>query len=873
ALVTSRELPPFLVKGKSKPVTAVVVEDVSEALRSPLASNDLPLVGREAELAELRAIVGEVGEGRGRAVEILGEAGVGKSRLIAEVADDERIFQQVKVECQPYHTNTAYAAAKVILRRLVGISYSASAEEAGRLLQRTVSRVRPELLPMLPLLAVPLDATVDPTPEVDALATDFVLARTHESVVDLLTVMVGTPTLFLVEDAYYADPASAGLFSALAQQIADRPWLLFATNRPDSRLLLTGVTSVHRMDLEPLGEGAAVELATAAFREMAGGSDAAAALAAVADRAGGNPLFVLELMQAVREGVATEDLPESVERIVAERLDRLGANDRTLLRYAAVVGARFDTELLDLVLTSTGQRPSDPQIWDALADLVERDGEHHVRFRHVLYRDVAYGGLPFGRRGRLHQRVGELIEASSQASDVALLGEHFFRAGDYERTWRYSVAAGDRAWNELAVAEAAVAYERALDVRRHVRGLAPKAVARVCEALGDVRERTAAYDDADKQYLAASKVRPADPAAEARLLRKRGNLREKTGRYPLALRWYDRGLAANAAAGHGQADAPLMVAAAGALFRMGRQAEALRTATEAVDHAERVGDTESEAHACLVVQACNGELGQVADIGYGQRSLALFTELGNVQFQGKALNNLGVALYFRGEWSPAAEHYQQAAERFDAAGDVMEAAAARSNVGEILSDQGRTAEARLLFQQSHLAFASAGHPWGEAVTLGNLGRAQARDGDPVHALATLARAGELLAEIGSASFAVENQIRLAEAQLLAGQTEAGVALLEDLAPQVEANTGFPGSDAVLARLWCWSLRQSGHTDEALVRARSAVELAAAAGIRYERAVALNEVAALTRDPAVAEEVRAELTALGVVRLPALPLPL
>jgi len=873
AQIRSTPLPPFLVKGKTKPVTAVVVEEISEARRSPLATNDLPLVGRERELAELRRIVGEVGDGRGRAVEILGEAGVGKSRLIAEVADDERIFQQVKVECQPYHSNTAYAAAKVVLRRLVGIPYSASADEAGRLLKRTVGRVRPDLLPMLPLLAVPLDATVRPTPEVDALATDFVLARTHESVIDLLTVMVGTPTLFLVEDAYYADPASAALFSALAVKIADRPWLLFATNRPDSTLLLTGVESIHRMDLAPLPEAAAVELAGAAFADLPAGADAAAALAAVADRAGGNPLFVLELMQAVRDGVAAEDLPESVERIVAERLDRLGASDRTLLRYAAVVGARFDTELLDLVLTSTDQRASDPHIWDALADLVERDGDHHVRFRHVLYRDVAYEGLPFARRGRLHQRVGELIEASSQASDVALLAEHFFRAGDYERTWRYSVAAGDRAWAELAVAEAAVAYERALDVRRRMRGLTPQIVARVAEALGDVRERTASYDAADAQYRAATKVRSGDPVADARLLRKRGNLREKTGRYSLALRWYDRGMAANAAAGERWSDASLMVAAAGALFRMGKQQEALRTATEAVDHAVRGGDTESEAHACLVVQACNGELGQVADIGYGQRSLALFTDLGNVQFQGKALNNLGVALYFRGEWSAAADHYQQAAERFDAAGDVIEAAAARSNVGEILSDQGVTAEARQLFQRSHHVFAAAGHRWGEAVTLGNLGRAQARDGDPVQALATLERASEMFAAIGSASFALETEIRIAEARLLAGETEKSVQLLETLVPRVEANTGFPGSDAVVARLRCWAWRQLGRFDEALACARTAVELAAGAGVRFERAVALNEVALLSRDAVLVEEVRTELAALGVVRLPALPVPL
>ncbi|RNL80811.1 hypothetical protein EFL95_00010 [Nocardioides marmorisolisilvae] len=873
ARVSARELPPFLVKGKSKPVTAVVVDDVTETLQSPLAANDLPLVGREQELAELRSVVGQVADGRGCAVEILGEAGVGKSRLIAEIATDERLFQQVNVECQPYHSNTAYAAAKVVLRRLVGIPYSASAARAGELLARTVGRVRPTLLPMLPLLAAPLDAEVAPTPEADAIATDFVLARTHEAVVDLLTVMVGTPTLFLVEDAYYADPASAALFSALASRISGQPWLLIATNRPSSALLLTGVETVRRMNLEPLDEAAAVALAAAALHHDAGDEHRANALSAVADRAGGNPLFVLELMQAVRDGVATEDLPESVERIVAERLDRLGAVDRTLLRYAAVVGARFDTELLDLVLTSTGQRASDPHIWDGLGDLVERDGEHHVRFRHVLYRDVAYEGLPFGRRGRLHQRVGELIEASSQASDVALLAEHFFRAGDYERTWRYSVAAGDRAWEQLAVSEAAVAYERALKVRRWVRGLTPYVVARVSEARGDVMERSADYPEADVAYKAASRLVGDDPVRGARLLRKRGVLRERAGKYSAALRWYDRGRDLVAATDEPWLDAPLLVAAAGVMHRMGRTEDQADLARLGIEHAVRGGDKDAEAHASLVLQTALTHAGDVSDVSYGERALELFTETGNVLYQGTALNNLGVAQYFSGDWNAASEHYQDAADRYQRCGDRSLLAMARNNAGEILSDQGRTDEAVLLFEQAIETWSAAGYPLGCGLAEANLGRALVRDGQNAAGLAALQRALEKLTEIKSELFVVETRIRIVEGLLLGGHTELAAAALDEVAELVVAGGGFPGSDAFVARLRSWLARQTERDEDAVAHAREAITLAEKADVRFERTISLHGLAELTRDRALAKEADTELAALGVVRLPALPIPL
>ncbi len=866
----TKELPPFLVKGKTHPVTAVVVEGIGEGRRAEPALTNLPLVGREHEVALLGGWVAEMADGRGRAVEIIGDAGVGKSRLIAEVADDDRIFLQVSVECQPYDTNTAYAAAKVILRRLLGIRYSASAEDAGLALFRTVSRASPGLLPLLPLLAVPIDAVVERTPEVDAIAQDFVLARTHDAVVDLLTAMVITPTLLLVEDAYYADSASAALFSALAQRIADRPWMLVASSRPETGYLLADGGPVERVMLAALPAAAAAELAAAALKGAPGIS---IELASAASRAEGNPLFVLRLMEAIRAGVAAEDLPESVERVVAERLDRLAPIDRTMLRYAAVLGSRFDADLLGLVLASTGQPTPDSAAWRRLADLIETEGGTVRRFRHVLYRDVAYEGLPFARRGRLHQRIGELLEASRYATDVALLAEHFFRAGDHERTWRYSVQAGDRAWAALAVAEAASAYERALKVRRRVRGLTPGIIARVSEGLGDVKERTAAYDEADGAYRAAARILAGDVVAGSRLLRKRGVLRERAGKYAAALRWYDRAELLLADADKSWLDAQVLVAIAGICYRQGRNQDQISYASRAADHAALGKDRETEAHACMLIHSGRSLAGERHDAGYGARALLLFTELGNVLYQGKVLNNLGIESYFSGDWIAAADHYAEAARRFEAAGDVVEAAIASNNLGEILSDQGHLENARALFERAVVAGTRANYPLVQAGAASNIGRAEARAGEIADALRTLHGARQELAALKASQFVVESDLRIIEAYLLGGETAAAEELLEATAEAVANGSGFPDAAATVVRLRCWCLRQRGRAEEAIVEAREGARLAESTGARFERALCLQQLAELTADGPSADEAAAELTALGVVRLPALPVPL
>ena len=135
--------------------------------------------------------------------------------------------------------------------------------------------------------------------------------------------------------------------------------------------------------------------------------------AAIAGRAGGNPLFLQELV-ASSGAPGDEALPESVEAVVATRIDKLQPGDRALLRYAAVLGASFSSELVGEVLADDSEASADSAAWDRLGEFVERDPytAGAFRFRHALFRDAAYEGLSYKRRGELHAKVGERVRAA-----------------------------------------------------------------------------------------------------------------------------------------------------------------------------------------------------------------------------------------------------------------------------------------------------------------------------------------------------------------------------------------------------------------------------------------------------------------------------
>ena len=257
-----------------------------------------------------------------------------------------------------------------------------------------------------------------------------------------------------------------------------KPWLACTTRRPgeDGFAAATGTPPLPALTLrlEPLPEDDARALALAAAGDRRLTEEEVAALM---ERAAGNPLFLRELASVGEKTEDAEELPDTVEALVATRIDQLAPGDRALLRWASVLGVSFSGALIAEVLEGDSDVAAGSEAWDRLGEFVERDPDvaGAFRFRHALIRDAAYEGLSFKRRRELHGRVAEVIEQrqGERPEEAAeLLSLHYFNAGRWDEAWTYSRLAGDRAREVYANVDAARFYERALEASGKVSGLA-----------------------------------------------------------------------------------------------------------------------------------------------------------------------------------------------------------------------------------------------------------------------------------------------------------------------------------------------------------------------------------------------------------------
>lgn len=447
--------------------------------------------------------------------------------------------------------------------------------------------------------------------------------------------------------------------------------------------------------------------------------------------------------------------------MVASRIDRLDPGDRLLLRLASVLGQTFDLDVLRSLLERAGERGADARRLARLTEFLVQHGPERYRFRHALFRDSAYDGLPFGQRRELHAAVGELLEDRWQHGDApisAVLSWHYAYGERWDRTWKHAVAAGDIARAELALVEAADLYRRALRAARSHRTIPRGAVASIAETLGDVLERSARFNEAIESYTKAQRTGPRVPHRLARLQRKQGVVRERLGRYSDALRWYSRGMRVLGEDPTGLNErgelSELYVACAAARFRQGRHGDCTRWALRAAVLAAEAGDVPVLAHAYQLVHLAAVTRDEL-DREYGALAVELFANIGDLVGEGNALNNLGIEAYYDGRWQEAIQFYERSNQVRARAGDVAGSAMARNNVAEILADQGHWAVAFETLLDVRRVWTAANYTVGVAVATGNLGRTAARRGDIDDGRALLHDALDRFEVIGSEAFAVE----------------------------------------------------------------------------------------------------------------------
>jgi len=483
-----------------------------------------PLVGRVLELQQLDrrwqlergADVGDVGDvgagaseahgipdrGAERVILLAGDPGIGKTRLIAELA--RRAHESGAVVLaghSPEDTLVPYQPFLEALRHYVLSLSSAELRATAREYGSELARLIPELRRRLPDLPPPL-------PEEPETAR----YRLFEAVVGLLAeISASSPVLLVLDDLHWADRPTLLLLRHLARAPQPSRLLILgayrATERGDDGFgaLLADLRRerlVAQIDVSGLAEPETVEL----IRVRTGVMPSRVFSAALHEETEGNPLFIEEIVRhLVDAGVQPHQagarelqrfgLPEGVKEVIARRLDRLDGKAIEWLRVAAVTGRDFDASLLEQVLAFEEDDflgALDEGLASGLVvESADRPGRYS--FSHALIRETLYEGMSEARRTRIHRRVGDALEGAGAGRHLNELALHFTRAAeprDAERAIRYALRAGEQATAMLAHEEAADHYASALDVLERTE---PDALRKRCElllALGEAQVRS-----------------------------------------------------------------------------------------------------------------------------------------------------------------------------------------------------------------------------------------------------------------------------------------------------------------------------------------------------------------------------------------------
>ena len=856
-------LEPFIVKGKSQPIEAWEVGPLARA-GAAHGSKQVPLVGRDAEYATLRNALVQAERGHGSLIEIIGETGSGKSRLLAEARDLAGRFRSAHTICENYRRSVPYVVWRDILRQLLGLHWDDPDDIVLDAIRKHVEMSNHELLPWLPLLALAFDVQVPTTREVSELAADYHTPKLHEVVLEFLEPLLAVPTLIQIEHAHFMDAASAALLQAIAPQLESSAWTMMATRRDVTGSFEGTPESSTRIILGPLPADTMMELAESTPEASMVPPDL---LETAVQRAGGSPEFLLDLLAAAASG--SEALPDSMEAAATARIDELEPSDRILVRRASVLGLCFHPRLLRYVLDPAVSEP-DEHTWSRMSSVFADDGDGYVRFKRPAVFEAAYEGLPYRLRRQLHGAVGEALEPElghDADADPAVLSLHFILAGDHGRAWKYAKLAAERAVAKFAQADAARLYRRAIDAARHDRA-SDLELAECWEALGEALSQSGHLSAAVDALTAARRLVRDDALAQSRLFLRHVRIAHRRGRLADAVRWGGRGLRAVDDAADDESRvirARLLAELAFIRYYQGRPKEAERLCRTAIAQFESDVEQRPVAHASYVLDMALMDLGRLDEATHSRRALAIYERLGDHVEQGYVLNTMGHLAYVRWEWDEALRLLSRAADAFERAGSQGGIALASCNIGELLAERGAPGEAAKQLGRARRIWSASGERASAAYADLQLGRVAGRDRNIEVARELVNEATRELRTLGETRSLEEAELVLAEAEAFGGDASRAVEITERVGTSSHEQPW-------LKRIRGIALARLGRLDDAIDALDASLRMARHSRALYDVAATLDVLHALgaERDER-AHELDSLLLRLGVERLPALEL--
>ena len=454
------------VKGADEPVAARRLVGMGERHRAAWRAES-NLVGRRWELAAVEGLLDRATDGHGAVVGVVGPPGIGKSRLVREVAA-MAVARGVAVFfafCESHASDVPFYVVARLLRAATRVA------DLDGPAARAQVRARVDAEPEDVLLFDDLLGIADPEVELPKIDPDA-RRRRLTALVNAASLAREAPAVYVVEDVHWIDEVSESMLADFLTVIPQTPSLMLVTYRPEYEGALTRVHGAQTIALGPLSDPETAALVS----EVLGPDPSVGALGQkIAERAAGNPFFAEEIVRELAERgvlhgerggyvstaeVAEVSVPATLQATIAARIDRLDPAAKRSLSAAAVIGSRFSQGLLEML----GVDPAlEHLLGGELIDQVRFTRQPEYVFHHPLIRTVAYESQLKSDRGELHRRVAAAIESRDPAAaeeQAALIAEHLEAAGDLHAAYGWHMRAATWATNR-DIAAARLSWERA----------------------------------------------------------------------------------------------------------------------------------------------------------------------------------------------------------------------------------------------------------------------------------------------------------------------------------------------------------------------------------------------------------------------------
>jgi predicted ATPase/class 3 adenylate cyclase len=806
------------LKGVDKPVPAyraAGLKTVRGTVRG-IESLHAPMVGRETELESLSQAVTQLAQkGTGQCVLLSGEAGIGKSRLIAELKQKLPGSQIAVVEGQSltYRRLAAYWIFVDAFRKYLGVSGDT---EEGQVRSKLIGRLKDavggrwkETLPYLEQLLSLSISNRSASDRMRYLDPGQLRQQIFLAVRDFLTgESQRKPILFILEDIHWADQTSLDLLAFLFSSLHQTQVMYLCVSRPVKEGPLAeifhSVSSsqpelFHQIHLESLSPDQSEQLISylltipelpPTLKEY------------ILNRAAGVPFYLEEILRMLIDNqviqhspqgweIAPEmniqelGIPDSLEGLILARFDRLREDQRRTLQTASVIGREFNLNVLKTALQALDPKRID----EILLELTERDfvlpfSEAQVpnyTFKHAILSDAVYKTMLRKDRSQIHGKIGMAIEKVHKHrldSQIEILARHFSYSQLHDRALHYLILAGKKAARNYDNQQARLHFEQARELFSKVDQSLDQDLA-VFTGLGDVLVLSGEYPEARDQYLYAldaasgrngSSLEGKYIEEKSNLHRKIGTTYERQGEYGEALnclRAAEGVLGENITAR--LARARISNDTGWIHFLQGSSEEAEHYLKKALDLIEDSGDYDVIASIYNRLAGVYFQREQLDQASYYLRkSLVLREEMGDAVAVARTYNNLGLLAWRKGDWNQALENFQRSVDLHGRLNDVEGILNLHANIGLLQTDKGNLDEARHHLEESLERSRKIGHSYMVGFAYHHLSRLWLAAGEWEKSLFYSGQALQVFSEIGAQDNLLDVYSSFGEAWLALG---------------------------------------------------------------------------------------------------------